>query len=104
VVTLKLDQFFDPLDALYLKHLLKQKTEALGYQSDFACPVVIRLYFPDGKVPDKKALSEIIESRNLTYTEGDFSYNVALKFKVISISDEREMVSAEDYLKSMSFD
>ena len=49
--TLTIDKFFDPLDATYLQHLLDQKTDACGYQSDFACPVIVRIYFPDGKEP-----------------------------------------------------
>jgi len=102
VVTLTVDQFFDPLDALYLKHLLKQKTDAYGYQSDFACPVIIRIYFPEGKAPDNKTLSEIIESESLTYEEGGFSYNVALKYKVITIKDKHPLISAQDYISLMS--
>jgi hypothetical protein len=54
--TLTIDKFFDPLDATYLQHLLDQKTEAVGYQSDFACPVIVRIYFPAGKAPDRETL------------------------------------------------
>jgi NAD-dependent dihydropyrimidine dehydrogenase PreA subunit len=54
--TLTLDKFFDPLDAIYLQHLLDQKTGACGYQSDFACPVVVRIYFPAGSEPDRRHL------------------------------------------------
>lgn len=52
--TLTIDKFFDPLDATYLQHLLDQKTEAVGYQSDFACPVIVRIYFPEGKPLTKR--------------------------------------------------
>ncbi|MCK7532962.1 MAG: hypothetical protein MZV63_18950 [Marinilabiliales bacterium] len=54
--SLTIDKFFDPLDAVYLQHLLDQKTEAIGYQSDFACPVIVRIHFPAGKEPGREEL------------------------------------------------
>ena len=68
VYSLTVDHFFDPLDAAYLQFLLQQKTAACGYQTDFACPVIIRIYFPAGKQSDRKSLTDAIESKSLTYS------------------------------------
>ncbi|MCK7539219.1 MAG: hypothetical protein MZV63_54010 [Marinilabiliales bacterium] len=44
--SLTIDKFFDPLDAVYLQHLLDQKTEAIGYQSEFRMPGDSKDLFP----------------------------------------------------------
>jgi polyferredoxin len=102
VYSLTVERFFDPLDASYLQYLLQQKTDACGYQSDFACPVIIRIYFPDGKLTDKKSLIEIIESESLTYKVEESFYKVRLNYKVITISEEPEVISKSDFIKAMS--
>ncbi len=101
VISLTVDQFFDPLDASYMQNLLQQKTNALGYQSDFACPVIIRIYFPYGKVPDTNSLVDVIESESLTYNTGDLVYKVKLNYKVITISERREVISKSDFINGM---
>jgi NAD-dependent dihydropyrimidine dehydrogenase PreA subunit len=101
VYTLTVDNFFDPFDASYLQYLLQQKTEACGYQIDFACPVVVRIYFPKGKQPDPKILSEIIESKNLIYQVSGRNYKVELGYKVATIGDNPRIISSMDYSHSM---
>jgi NAD-dependent dihydropyrimidine dehydrogenase PreA subunit len=101
VYSLTVDNFFDPFDAAYLQYLLQQKTEACGYQSEFACPVIVRIYFPQGKQPDPKTLSGIIESQNLIYQAGGRSFKVKLNYKVVSIIDKPKIISGMDYVNSM---
>lgn len=99
--TMTIDKFFDPLDATYLQHLLDQKTEAVGYQSDFACPVIVRIYFPAGKEPDRTALKEAIESKNLRFTVNENEFNVKLPYKVITFEETAGTLSREDYIREM---
>ncbi|HUW92035.1 MAG TPA: 4Fe-4S binding protein [Bacteroidales bacterium] len=99
--TLTIDKFFDPLDATYLQHLLDQKTEACGYQSEFACPVIIRIYFPAGKEPGREALTEVIESKNLSFTANDVEFNVKLPYKVITFEEPASKISKLDYATQM---
>jgi polyferredoxin len=101
VYSLTVDNFFDPLDATYLQYLLKQNTDACGYQSEFACPVIIRIYFPAGKQPDMKSLKDIIESRSLTFTQNGNEFNIKLNYRVITISDKPEFISWIDYSRAM---
>ncbi|MHC1732701.1 MAG: 4Fe-4S binding protein [Bacteroidales bacterium] len=99
--TLTIDKFFDPLDATYLQYLLEQKTEAVGYQSDFACPVIVRIFFPAGKEPDRAALTEAIESKNLRFTVNENEFNVKLPYKVITFEETASTLSREDYIREM---
>jgi hypothetical protein len=101
VISLTVDRFFDPLDASYLQYLLQQKTDACGYQSDFACPVIIRIYFPKGRQPEMKSLVDIIESESLTYKIEESVFKVKLKYKVISVSGKPEIIPKEDYAQLM---
>jgi len=99
--SLTLDKFFDPLDATYLQHLLDQKTEACGYQSDFACPVVIRIYFPAGKEPGREALTEVLESKSLSFTSGGNDFHVKLPYKVITFEEPAVTISRQEYAALM---
>jgi polyferredoxin len=104
VYSLTVDRFFDPLDASYLQYLLQQKTDACGYQSDFACPVIVRIYFPKGMQPDIKTLVGIIQSESLTYKEEESTFKVGLNYKVISIQEKPLIISKTDFVKSMITD
>lgn len=99
--TLTVDKFFDPLDATYLQHLLDQKTEACGYQSEFACPVIIRIYFPAGSEPDKETLVKAIESKNLSFTSNGNDFSVKLPYKVITFDEPAVKISKRDYAEQM---
>jgi polyferredoxin len=99
--TLTVDQFFDPLDAVYLQNLLSQKTEACGFQSEFACPVLLRIYFPAGKQPSPEALTKIIESKNISFKSNNSEFFVKLKYKVITIDNKVETISRSAYGKVM---
>lgn len=98
--TLTVDHFFDPLDATYLANLLKQKTSACGYQTDFACPVIIRIYFPAGKETDKETLTRILESKSLVYSVNGIDLKVKLNYKVVTISGP-EVIPAINYSRAM---
>jgi Pyruvate/2-oxoacid:ferredoxin oxidoreductase delta subunit len=96
-----IDKFFDPLDAIYLQHLLDQKTEAIGYQSEFACPVIVRVYFPAGKVPDRETLTAAIESKKLSFVSGENEFNVRLPYRVITFEEPAVTISGLEYARQM---
>jgi len=98
VYTLQVDQFFDPFDASYMQYLLKQKTSAYSYQSEFSCPVTILIYFPAAKQPDPETLTDIVESEILTYQAGEQFYKVKLNYRVVSVSEKPEIISRQEYI------
>lgn len=99
--SLTIDKFFDPLDATYLQHLLDQKTDACGFQSDFACPVIVRIYFPAGKEPGMEDLVAAIESKSLTFTANDNEFHVKLPYKVITFDEQPVTLSKAEYANAM---
>jgi polyferredoxin len=104
VYSLTIDRFFDPLDASYMQYLLQQNTVACGYQSDFSCPVTVRIYFPEGKEPDVKTLVDIIQLESLTYKVEESTFRVGLNYKVVTISEKPIIISGAAFIKSMYFD
>jgi polyferredoxin len=101
VYSLTVDNFFDPLDGMYLKHLLLQKSDALGFQSEFACPVMLRIYFPSGKQPGPGVLKSIIETESLEYTDNGIGFRTPLGYRVITISENPHLLSGKEYLGDM---
>lgn len=99
--TLTVDKFFDPLDATYLQHLLNQKTDACGFQTEFACPVIVRIYFPAGKEPGREALTEAIESKNLVFTANDNEFHVKVPYRVINFAEPSVAFSVREYASQM---
>lgn len=99
--TMTIDKFFDPLDATYLQHLLGQKTDACGYQSEFACPVIVRIYFPAGKEPDRETLVKAIESKSLQFTVNDMEFNVKLPYRVETLEENSGWLSSAEFVREM---
>jgi polyferredoxin len=99
--TLTIDRFFDPLDATYLQVLLDQKTEACGYESEFACPVIVRIYFPAGKEPGRGSLEKAIESKNLSFNSDGNEFHVKLNYKVVGFNNDRVKISVDDFNRRM---
>jgi len=99
--TLAVDQFFDPLDATYLQNLLDQKSDACGFQSEFGCPVKIRIYFPNDKRPSADDLTKIIETKNLSFVLSDIEFFAKLKYKVIDIYAQPKVISRYEYARAM---
>ncbi len=98
---LEIDHFFDPLDASYLTYLLRQKSNASGFITEFACPVKVTIFFPEDKAITTDELSSIIHTRNLTYESGDHQFAVKLKYKVTSVTKSDSIISRTDYGRFM---
>ncbi|MCF6356936.1 MAG: hypothetical protein L3J54_03940 [Draconibacterium sp.] len=78
---MRLDNFFDSYDFSYLSRLLQQKTDAVGVISEFACPVVIKIYFPS-EIENREELLSVIESEMLVYKTTSGEQSVELNFEI----------------------
>lgn len=100
MVTLQLDQFFDPLDFSYLSRLLAQETPAVGLMSQFDCPPIVKIAFPADSVPAEAQLKAVLESKKLTYETNGTKTSVKLKYKVASAMTY-EKIGRGDYVKML---
>jgi Pyruvate/2-oxoacid:ferredoxin oxidoreductase delta subunit len=99
-VSVMLENFFDPFDFNYMSILLRQKTDAVGLQIEFGCPVNVYVYYPGDSEVDIKELTEIMESKVLSYESQGKPVEVKLKYEVVKKPD-LEIITKEDYLTVM---
>ena len=83
MVTCQLDNFFDPSDFSHLNMLLKEKSDALGLESSFSCPVTVRLFLPDNSNLNESGLKEMIETKILKINTEGQSTHFYLSFKLV---------------------
>jgi len=95
-VSLKLENFFDSYDFYYLNTLLRQETNAVGVISEYACPVIVKIYFPS-EIEDKEGLISILESEKLTYSIKDNETTVELNYEVAD-KPEYFTISRKEYV------
>jgi ferredoxin len=81
--SLMLDNFFDPSDFDNLSVLLKEKTDAYGLESEFSCPVTVRIYFPGISEWNGSKLVEILETKKIEISSGKDRSELNLSFKVV---------------------
>ncbi len=83
VISLQLENFFDSYDFNYLSHMVRKETNAVGMISEFACPVIVKIFFPE-EILQKNELINLIESKTFVFEttagpqEIDLGYEVAV--------------------------
>jgi len=82
MVSLSLENFFDPYDFNYLSLLLEQNSEAAGILTEFGCPPVVKIAFPARSVLAEDELVKILESKKMTYGPEGKQIQVKLRYKV----------------------
>jgi ferredoxin len=83
MVTIQLDNFFDPNDFSHLTMLLKEKSDVLGVESVFSCPVTVRLFLPGNSNLNESGLKEMIETKILKITIDGQPTHFDLSFKLV---------------------
>lgn len=98
-VRLKLENFFDSHDFSYLSAMLRKETNALGIISEFDCPVVVKIYFPE-EIRNKKELLELIESEEYNFEATKGSRTLKLGYE---IAGKPEFVNASrtEYISTL---
>lgn len=89
-ISLKLNNFFDSYDFNYLSAMIASETNAVGLISEFDCPVVVKIYFPE-PIENTEELFNIIESKEYTFetTQGprtlELEYEISGKHELFTI-------------------
>lgn len=93
-VSLLLENFFDVYDFNYLARLLQEETGAIAVLSEYACPVIVKIYFPEGDELNDEALKEVLESEVLRYEAQEKTQEVELNFEVFGDFEKTAMDKA----------
>jgi len=96
-VSLLLENFFDTYDFSYLARHLQQETKALAVASEYACPVIVKIYFPaDAEINDEE-LKKVLEAEYLRYEVQDKTHEVELNYEVVG-KFKKEPIDRGDYI------
>ena len=82
VVTCQLENFFDPADFRHLAGLLKERTDAYRIESEYSCPVTVRIYFPPHSTFNEAKIEEIMATKTLDYFENGQPVHLDLSFRL----------------------
>ena len=95
---MKLENFFDSYDFSYLNYLLRENTDAIGLLSEFDCPVLVKVYFPE-EIKDYEDLAKLIESEEMTIETNNGPRTVELNYEIIGDA-EFFTISQSEYVKT----
>ena len=103
VFNLRVDKFFDPLDAGYLKQLLSENTDIYGFTTEFDCPVRVTVYANGEADMNEAALTGLVEKSEIDQlqTTGKIM-TIKLKFVVTKFEKDTLPVSPLTYLEIMN--
>lgn len=100
VASLLLDHFFDPLDFTYLTILLQEKTDAVGLETEFSCPVRVRIFFPASSTTTEAQLRDQLESKSILVEVSGKKKTIDLAYSVVN-NIEFSTIATRDYAKKM---
>jgi NAD-dependent dihydropyrimidine dehydrogenase PreA subunit len=93
------DNFFDPIDAVYLKEILSGRTDIYGFSTTFDCPVKINVYFEAGSDLSTGRLTDIIQGRDKAGTiEGGNIKISGLKYIVKKAERSSLRLGRDEYI------
>lgn len=96
--SLRVDAFFDPLDAIYLKEVLSENKDIYGFTTEFDCPVRVKIYCKSDAAIEPGAIKELVETRQVTQPMANGkSMVIYLNFKVKNIEKSDTALDSKEY-------
>ena len=101
VVTIRTEGMYDKMDINYLGLRMRQEDKKIyGLESEFACPLIVRVYMHPDETIDKKWAKEIVEMDVLKMpVHGGGTREIEVDFSFVKIEDEVSSISAEDFIR-----
>lgn len=102
VITIFTEKMYDSLDPNYLGMQFRQYKDKkyYGLQTEFSCPLTVRLFTSLDEPIDKKFLKEVVEKRELTLTGADGSERkIKLTYELVNVSNEIDTISRREFLE-----
>ena len=103
VVTIRTEGMYDKMDINYLGLQMRNTGKKIyGLESEFACPLIVRVYMDPSEELDKKWYKEIVEMEVLQMpVHGGGTKEIEVDYKFAGLEDEVSYISTEDFLRSM---
>lgn len=106
IVTIRTENMYDKMDINYLGMQMRNSgKEIYGVQTEFACPLVVRVYMAPSEDADKAWFKGIVEKKTLEMpVHGGGTKEIPLDYKFVSLEKEISFIGMEEYLKLMFSD
>lgn len=97
------ENFFDPLDAAYLREKLFENPDIIGFTTSFDCPVRVNIYADASSEAEINDIKVMVEKRVLEQKLTDGSIvRVPVNFSVRSIKTVDSLLDIQGYLSRIS--
>ena len=103
VVTIRTEGMYDKMDLNYLGMKLRQTDKAIyGLESEFACPLIVRVYMDPAEDLSEDWFEEIVEMEVLQMPQhGGGVKEIACGYDFVEMEDEVTYISTEEHIRNM---
>lgn len=103
VVTIRTEGMYDKMDLNYLGMKLRQTEKAIyGLESEFACPLIVRVYMDPAEDLSEDWFEEIVEMEVLQMPQhGGGVKEIACGYDFVEMEDEITYISTEEHIRNM---
>ncbi|MCM1176308.1 MAG: 4Fe-4S binding protein [Clostridium sp.] len=102
-VTIRTEKMYDKLDINYLGMQMRNTGKKIyGIQTEFACPLIVRVYLDPSEEVDRNWFREVVEKKVLEMpSHGGAVKEIEVNFKFVSMEDGESYIPVDEYLHTM---
>ena len=101
-LTIRTEGMYDKTDIMYLGFLLYQTGHKFyALETEFACPLVVRIYMDPSLDFDKEWYKAVVEKKEVTVPTKNGTRTVGLDYSFVRIEDEVSYISSEELLSRL---
>ena len=103
IVTIRTEGMYDRMDINYLGLQMRQTDKKIyGLESEFACPLIIRVYMDPSEDIDEDWYEDIVEMDKLIMpVHGGGTREIEVDFEFVKLEKEVGSISTEEFIKNM---
>ncbi len=103
IVTIRTEKMYDKVDLNYLGLQMRNTGKSIfGLESEFACPLIVRVYMSPDETADERWFKEIVEMKMLSMpVHGGGTKDTPVDYKFVEMEPGFGMIGISDYLHRM---
>ncbi|MGN1232789.1 MAG: hypothetical protein ACI4UJ_05000, partial [Candidatus Cryptobacteroides sp.] len=103
VVTIRTENMYDKLDLNYLGLQMRLTDRKIyGIESEFACPLIVRVYMDPSESPDKAWFKQVVNKKELEMpVHGGGTKITPVDFKFVGLEEGESYISTEAFIRRM---
>ena len=101
VVTIRTEGMYDRMDINYLGLQMRQTDKKIyGLESEFACPLIVRVYMDPSEDVDEDWFEDIVEMEKLVMpVHGGGTREIEVDYEFVKMEKETGSIGAEEYIR-----